>query len=410
MSVTKSQILEQVRQIQTIAQSMVETWDDSKATDPSTEWSTSVVQLQQAAEELISLTASPRSVVRTLQLTHYDLVAYQVALEFDLFTAIPADGELSLAQVAEKAGIDEDRVARVLRLLALHGMFQETQEDTFAHTPLSRFIAENESVRAALGIQMDEMYQAASSTADAIRKNPRTQDVNTSPFATRFGVSIYDFYTKYKSKADRFGRGMMGASSLEDEGLISLRDCYNWAALAGGKIVDVGGGMGHVSIFLANHFPGLSFVVQDILVPPGIDTGDNKLADNVEFQQHDFFQSQPVTDARAYLLKHALHNHSDEDCVKVLAALVPALEAAGPKAALLINEGVLPDYGQAMSRDQHLTLRRGDMCMMVTLSAKERTRKQFQNLLRAADPRFKIHNVYGNAVTRLIEVYLSGSE
>jgi hypothetical protein len=62
---------------------------------------------------------------------------------------------------------------------------------------------------------MDEMYQAASSTADAIRKNPRTQDVNTSPFATRFGVSIYDFYTKYKSKADRFGRGMMGASSCE---------------------------------------------------------------------------------------------------------------------------------------------------------------------------------------------------
>jgi hypothetical protein len=153
MSVTKSQILEQVRQIQTIAQSMVETWDDSKTTDASAESSTAVLQLQQAAEELISLTASPRSVVRTLQLAHYDLVAYQVALEFDLFTAIPADGELSLAQVAEKAGIDEDRVARVLRLLALHGMFQETQEDTFAHTPLSRFISENESVRAALGIQ-----------------------------------------------------------------------------------------------------------------------------------------------------------------------------------------------------------------------------------------------------------------
>ncbi|RHZ55545.1 uncharacterized protein CDV56_104156 [Aspergillus thermomutatus] len=410
MPVTKSQILEQVHQIQTIAQSMVEKWDERKTTGSSSEWSVSAVQLQQAAEELISLTASPRSVVRTLQLAHYDLVAYQVALEFDLFTAIPADGELSLTQVAEKAGIDEDRVARVLRLLALHGMFQETREDTFAHTPVSRFIAENESIRAALGIQMDEMYQAASSTADAIRKNPRTQDVNTSPFATRFGVSIYDFYTQYKSKADRFGRGMNGASSLDDESLISLRDCYNWAAFAGGKIVDVGGGMGHVSIFLANHFPNLSFVVQDILVPPGINGQDKKLADNVEFQQHDFFQPQPVTDARAYLLKHALHNHSDEDCVKVLAALVPALEAAGPKAALLINEGVLPDYGQAMSRDQHLTLRRGDMCMMVTLSAKERTRKQFQDLLRAADPRLKIHDVYGNAVTRLIEVYLAASE
>lgn len=129
--------------------------------------------------------------------------------------------------------------------------------------------------------------------------------------------------------------------------------------------------------------------MQDLFLPPSLGP-DNQIAPRVRFQQHNFFEHQPVTDAKAYFMKHSLHNHSDADCVRILKSLVPALEKAGPTTPLLINEGVLPAPGEQMRRDQELTLRRGDMCMMVTLSAKERTKKQFSQLLKEADPRLQV--------------------
>jgi hypothetical protein len=155
---------------------------------------------------------------------------------------------------------------------------------------------------------------------------------------------------------------------------------------------------------------------------------------NVEFRQHNFFQPQPSTpDVKAFLLRHVLHNYNDADCIRILSALVPALEAQGASASpiLLINEGVVPEFGEWSTRDLDLTIRRGDLCMLVTLSAQERTRRQFQTLLSAADlrlqvscdqpfvffifystpessaDRLQIHGVYGNGVTRLIEVHLN---
>jgi hypothetical protein len=104
------------------------------------------------------------------------------------------------------------------------------------------------------------------------------------------------------------------------------------------------------------------------------------------------FEEQPITDGDVYFMKHSLHNHSDEDCLKILRALAPALEKAGPNVPFLLNEGVVPGAGEKMARYQELTLRRGDICMMATLSAKERTRKQFEELLKRADPRFEVRS------------------
>jgi hypothetical protein len=59
---------------------------------------------------------------------------------------------------------------------------------------------------------MDEMYKAASSTSEAIRKSPDGISSNGTPFATRFNVSIYDFYKTHPENAARFGEAMGGAS------------------------------------------------------------------------------------------------------------------------------------------------------------------------------------------------------
>jgi ubiquinone/menaquinone biosynthesis C-methylase UbiE len=38
---------------------------------------------------------------------------------------------------------------------------------------------------------------------------------------------------------------------VDKESLVDLQNCYPWDQFAGGTIVDVGGGTGHVSRFLA---------------------------------------------------------------------------------------------------------------------------------------------------------------
>lgn len=68
----------------------------------------------------------------------------------------------------------------------------------------------------------------------------------------------------------------------------------------GAKVVDVGGGRGHVSVRIAEKVPGLNFVVQDdeSMLEAGQAEGVPKaVKDRIEFMPHDFFNEQPVKGA-----------------------------------------------------------------------------------------------------------------
>jgi hypothetical protein len=113
----------------------------------------------------------------------------------------------------------------------------------------------------------------------------------------------------------------------------------------------------------------------------------------VTFMPHDFFAPQPVTGAAAYLLRYITHNWSDEDCVRIFRALVPALEKSPPETRLLINDVVLPALGES-SRYHENRMRQIDITMMLVLGAKQRTQEQFQCLLSEADARLKVSSVF----------------
>lgn len=152
----KSQVADLANEVNTLVAGLLEEWTKHPSELPpfdSKVWSKLATQLQSSTELLTALTTPPASFVRTLQLRHYDLVAYQIALEFDLFTVIPIRGTATLSAIAQQSGLDGNRAGRTLRLLALHGVFRETEEDTFGHTPRSSIIARNEAIRSALAIQ-----------------------------------------------------------------------------------------------------------------------------------------------------------------------------------------------------------------------------------------------------------------
>ena len=111
--------------------------------------------------------------------------------------------------------------------------------------------------------------------------------------------------------------------------------------------VDVGGSHGKAAIAVAEAYPEMRCVVQDISEPT-IAAAKNSLPDNlkdrVEYQVHDFWHDQPVKGADIYFFRYIFHDWSDSNAIKLLRAVVPSLKAGS---RVVINDACLPSYGEA---------------------------------------------------------------
>lgn len=158
-------------------------------------------------------------------------------------------------------------------------------------------------------------------------------------------------------------------------------------------------------------FPSLSFIVQDgsnNMLEEGKTLLSVDVKDRVSFMQHSFFEPQPVKDAGAYLIRQCTHNWCDRDVVTMFKSIVPGLEASKPGTPFLINDIILPEYTGTLPPHAERELRQIDMIMLVSFGAKQRTKTEFEELLKEADPRFELRKSYADgARLGLLEVYLS---
>lgn len=112
-------------------------------------------------------------------------------------------------------------------------------------------------------------------------------------------------------------------------------------------VIDVGGGLGHVSQALVAHNPNIRCIVQDspdvISQAQKQDLGPD-IRERIDFQAHDFFHEQPVKRADVYLLRLVLHDWSDKYAVMIIRALIPALK---PGVKVVVNDRVIPGREEA---------------------------------------------------------------
>ncbi|KGO69934.1 O-methyltransferase, family 2 [Penicillium italicum] len=366
------------------------------------------INLTQAAEDLMLLANGPLQWIRTFCCSAHDLAAWQVALRFNYFTIVPLDRPMSVKDMAAQAQMDEDRLRRVMKFLTTQRCFQEVADDQFEHSALSAYIARNRDVAQCFAFEADEMFEAASLTAASIEKSPYTSKAEDSAFNLRFGTSPYKWYAENPKRGARFASAMAGYGQMNRD-TTELLNRFPWANLANKKVVDVGGGSGHISIFLATEFPELSFVVQDVntvMLEEGPRRADFPLVqDRVSFMQYSFYEPQPVTDAGLFFLRQVIHNYPDDVCVKIFKSFVPAMEKCSAGTSLLINDMLLPPPNVEPKVDEHL-LRQLDIHMLDGYAAKQRTLDDFVQLLKEADSRFEVVKVHGKGIMGLLEVQL----
>ena len=177
------------------------------------------VSLNETARDLLALVNGPKNTLRSLIFSHYDLAALQVALDRRLFDHVPLPSDepgtispaaASIAQIAERAGMDKDRTGRIMRLLATHRIFEEVSGESgmFKHTTYSALLAQDSDFNAMAAMQMDDMLKAVSETSSAIRQAPYASGVMSSAFRQRFGVPMYEFYEQHPDKGARFAQAM----------------------------------------------------------------------------------------------------------------------------------------------------------------------------------------------------------
>lgn len=109
--------------------------------------------VNEAANDLLLLINGPKAFLRTFLCSHYELAAYQTAIEYKFFKNIPTSGSIHVIKLAETVGMDVDRTGRFLRMLTTHKVFKEVEEDRFAHTAVSIVLAKDQEVNSAAGMQ-----------------------------------------------------------------------------------------------------------------------------------------------------------------------------------------------------------------------------------------------------------------
>jgi hypothetical protein len=105
-------------------------------------------------------------------------------------------------------------------------------------------------------------------------------------------------------------------------------------------LVDVGGGQGQVLQDIRTHvreLGGKKMVLENLLKT----VEDHLPLENVDFVPYGFLTAeQPVNGARAYLLRHILHDWPDLICLQILLNTIPALVKG--KSKFLVVEIILP--------------------------------------------------------------------
>ncbi|KAF2267964.1 S-adenosyl-L-methionine-dependent methyltransferase [Lojkania enalia] len=305
---------------------------------------------------------------------HMSLV--KTGADLHMFQMLSAGEEsFSLDHLASETGAARGLLGHLLRAFAAFGLIKETGKDEFAANRTTKILADV-NVSGAIEHAF-ELHGKCHLVLPAYLKERKYQNISSNhdlAFQKAFNTNLTPFewlkqrpeQMKSLGHAMAIQRPVHWIESYDIEKEVSSTAPAPDSAL----LVDVGGGFGQQAIAFKNKFPSLPgrIIVQDI--PETLDRAP--ATEGIEFMVQDFFSPQEVKDAKLYYLRHVLHDWTDEDCVKILKNIAPAM---GPESRVVIDEVVLPDMNVPWQAAYM------DITMMASLGGFERTRGEYESLL-----------------------------
>lgn len=270
--------------------------------------------------------------------------------------------------LAGKIDAHADSLNRLIRYLAANGVFTYTG-GRVGHSPRSRLL------RADHPRSQRAWLRQVGSTLSWDLLGILMQSVRTGRPALEklHPEGLFAYFSKHPEDAARFNEGM-SSKSLAD--IAAVLRAYDFSGY--GKIVDVGGGRGHLLRAVLANAPNATGVLFDL---PAVIKGVESLrSTRLSLQGGDFFRDE-LPPGDIYLLMNVIHNWADAEAISILRAVRKACPPKGARVLLL--EILLPEEPRRPSlRDmQNLDM---DIAMLVFTGARERARHEYEALLERA--------------------------
>jgi hypothetical protein len=275
------------------------------------------------------------------------------------------DAPAGIEQLARRANVHEQSLYRLMRALTTVGVFTEPAPGVFCHTDLSRLLRANApaSIRATALMVGSEWHRGAwARLASSIRSGQ-------SAFEIAFGTPLFEFLASRREAGQVFDAAMTSLSAPTNAALLAAYDFSEYATIA-----DLGGGRGNLLTAILSVYPqmkGILFDSAHVLAEARAQLETARVADRCSVVEGSFFESVP-TGADAYILKHIVHDWTDE---RVATIFSNCARAMSPSAKLLVIERLV---SPGVDADMTKLL---DLDMLVLAGGRERTEKEMANLL-----------------------------
>jgi SAM-dependent methyltransferase len=276
----------------------------------------------------------------------------------DALTTEPLD----VAQLAERAGVDQRAAGRLLRYLAGVGVVTCPAPDSYAASPIVELVRDGRPFRDLVLMFGDDFYRAWGSFAATIRDG-------RSSYHHEYGAELFEFLASHPDKAKRFDTAMAALAAPIAAALASAVDFSDV-----GLVVDVGGGNGALLDAILRTDPdvrGLNLEVDHVAAAARARVEASGLSGRLGVVAGDFFHAVPAG-GDVYVLSRVLHDWQDSDCLRILRSCRIAMTKG---AELLVVERLLPEAPAATMASLY------DLQMMAVTGGRERTRREFEELL-----------------------------
>lgn len=278
------------------------------------------------------------------------------------------EGPKTVDDLAAETGTHSPSLRRVLRTLASVGVFAEWTDGVFALTPMSAYL--QTGVKGSLrgladALGSDWCWRSWGHASEAVR-------TGCAAFDAVFGEPVFDYLAKHPDDSAVFSEAMSGFTSNVAPAVASA---YDFSAFE--TVIDVGGGHGVLLAAILRAYPGVKGVVYDA---PHVATGaeavfrEEGLQGRCRVVGGDFFEGVPAG-GDAYLLKHIVHDWSDDEAITILSHCRTGVKPGGK--LLLVEMIVAPGDAEDVAKLI-------DLEMLVNLTGRERTEAEYCRLVAGA--------------------------
>ncbi len=305
--------------------------------------------------------------LQVLDMMMSGILAQSLAVAAELGIAdLLADGPKSAAELAAKVHVQPDKLRRLLRYTASHGVFRDTGDGRFELTPSGEVLRSDSpgSVRAA-----GRMIARASRAYPFLLENLKT---GTCGYNLAFGKPIFEDLSENPHDAAIFDAAMKSFHGGETEAMLNAYPLHGVDT-----VCDIGAGSGVMLMAMLERYPsmqGIFFDLGHVLERTQANIAAAGLAARCRCEVGSFFETIPAG-ADVYTIRHIIHDWQDDESIRILSNV---REAMKPGSKLLVLEAVVPE-----GNEPHFS-KMADMAMMLWPHGLERTADEFRTLLAAA--------------------------